>query len=69
MELALRIIKYIDMFNKRKFQQVVYSSPEVDVIDLMTENVLCMSFSEDGTGAGNTGDGFVEGDKWEDLFS
>jgi hypothetical protein len=56
------------MYKNSKVEQFAYSSPLTNVVDLMTESVLCMSFT-DGNNGGNTGDDFEKGEDWGGLLS
>ena len=51
------------MFSQCNFETSRYHCPEVEVIYMNVEAILCMSFSENGQG-GNTGDDLTPGDDW-----
>ena len=63
------IIKYIDLFKERKFEQSVYCSPEVDIIYMRVDHILCMSFTDGSGNGGNTGDDLEPGDDWGGMLS
>lgn len=68
MELNTLNNKLYNMYKNSKVEQIAYSSPLTHVVDLMTEGVLCMSFT-DGNNGGNTGDDFEKGEDWGGLLS
>ena len=67
MELT-RIKSIIDMFSQCNFETSRYRCPEVEVIYMNVEAILCMSFSNSGEG-GNTGDDLEPGDDWGGMLS